>query len=142
MAFSQMVDLGYSIKTVPGVAPASNQAGTVNGSAIDRINFDSIVLFGQTGPVSGSPTSFSIIYKVQHCDASGGTYTDYIPPNASTVAQIVLDAASQSKELTVNIRGAKQFIRIVQVAAFTGGSTPAALASSAVTLGGAYKLPA
>lgn len=135
-AYHEMVDPGASIKSVLGVAPQSSQAATVNGAAIDRAGYMGALVTGLTGTATGSPTTQSTTYKVQD-SADGSTgWADY---NTSATA---LTANDGVKEISVDLRGAKKYIRVVAVVAFTGGSTPAQLIGATVGLTGGERLAA
>lgn len=123
-----------------GIAPVSSQAATVNGVAVDRSGFRSCKVHGLTGAATGTPTTISVAYKVQHSDTSGGTYADYVPTNGGSTFSIT--AASTGGSVDVDLSQAKKFVRVVAVVSFTGGTTPAVLLSAGVLLGGAEFLPA
>lgn len=129
--------IGPEVKFAIGTPPGDIAAGTVVGAAIDRTGFNSMVLEAQTGAVSGSPSAQTVDTKVTHCDTSGGTYTDL---SGAAVAQIA--AANTRKRKSIDLRGAKQFIKISTTTAFTGGTTPKIGQSVVVALGGADSIPA
>jgi hypothetical protein len=123
---------------------AARAAGTVNGAAIDRkpiggTGFDSAKLVVITGAESGSPTARSSACTIQDSDDGTGGWVNYTPPHG--VATLTVAAASSIGEVSVDLSSAKRFIRVVDVVAFTGGTSPTLFASSVVVLGGADELP-
>lgn len=129
--------IGSFLKPAVGTVPAAVAAGTRNGSAIDRSGFSSCVLVAQTGAVAGSPSAQSLDAKLQE-SADGATgWTDI-----AGAAITAVTAASSSGKVNVSLANVKQYIRVVETAAFTGGTTPAMGAASTVILGGADRLPA
>lgn len=118
------------------VSPQSLSGTTAaNGVGIDRSGYDSMKIIGSTGAVSGTPSSFTVTYKLQD-SADNSTFTD-VSGQSFTVA-----AADSENSLNVNLIGLNQYIRVVMTPAFSGGSSPAVLAAAAVSLGGAAVLPA
>jgi hypothetical protein len=121
--------LGTLFKSFIGTVPAAASAGTRNGSAINRrVNGAlalGMTLIAKTGAETGAPSARTLDAKIQD-SADGSTgWADYIPPDQTTVGAITqITAASSIAEVEVNLSGAKAFIRVVDVLAFTGGTTP------------------
>ena len=139
MSMSEQKNIGGYITTQKGTEPANQVAGTVNGAAIDRAALgmpQSATLVGACGAASGTPTAQSVDFKLQHSDASGSGYADL---SGAAVTQMTAD--DQLEYVDVDLSSAKRYIRVVEVVAFTGGSTPAIPTSSQVILGGAERLP-
>jgi hypothetical protein len=131
------------LKTVVGTEPAASAAGTVTGAAIDRTGFTRMALYGRAGAVTGAPTSFTVDAKVQHCDTVGGTYVDWKPAGtAASGAITTLVAASTDSKKSISLVGAKQFLKVVTVTAFVGGTSPTMGNSVTAILGGSDTLPA
>lgn len=138
-----LTDINAYIKTVTAVAPIVASEGTINGSSIDRINYDSCVLLTNTGVSTGSPSSFTVDVKIQHSDTGSGSWTDYTNPNTESAAAVTqITAVSTAGSVGVNLVAAKRYIRVVHVLDFTGGSSPTLAVSAHVILGGAHTLPA
>lgn len=143
MSFNLQTGIGHAIKLVTGIAPLNNAAGTVDGTGVDRTGFHSLVVDAEVGTLEGTPTTVAVDVKVQHSDTLGSGYTDFKPEGTAAsgaVAQIT--AASTRKRKSINLDGAKKYIRVEQVVAFTGGSTPKANTAVVLVLGGAIELPA
>lgn len=128
--------IGSFLKPAVGTVPAAVAAGTRNGFSIDRTGFDSCVLFVQGGAVAGAPSAQSLVSKLQESD-DGSTWTDI-----SGAAIAAITSASSSAKVNVSLATAKQYVRVVETVAFTGGTNPLMGAASAVVLGGASLLPA
>ena len=136
--------VGGEVRCAIGNDPAARSAGAANGTGIDRQGFNSCVLVGKTGAVTGAPSAQTADFKLQHSDTQGGTYTDYTPsvpqPSPSgAVAQIT--AASTIKKRSIDLKTAKRWIRAVCTVAFTGGTSPTLFTDSTIVLGGADTLP-
>lgn len=138
----QTHNVGALVKTAIGVAPIFSAAATINGPAIDRLGYGSCVLAVQTGLDTGTPTTRSVIAKVQHSDDGSTNWTDLAVPVGGSFATSAITAVSSVAEVDVNLAGAKRYIRSVVTVAFTGGSSPTVGVASVVTLGGADKVPA
>jgi len=108
--------------------------GTVTGLAIDRTGYLSGAVVYHAGICPSVPTGFTVSLLITHCDTSGGIYTTF-----DTIATFGLasdlSAASTIKYFDVNLRGAKQFIKITETFTFTGGASPSQLGSVSLVLG-------
>lgn len=132
-------DVGALVKVLKGTPPADASAGTVNGAAIDRNAYGralSAVLHHCCGAASGTPSTQTVDTKLQ--DSADGS-TGWADIADAAAAQLTAD--STEAEVSVNLETAKRYIRVVQVVAFTGGTTPAIEVASTVVLGGPDKKP-
>lgn len=129
-------DVGAEVKVVAGFSPRASAGETINGAAIDRKDFQSCVLHARSGAVSGSPTTVAYDAKLQE-SADGSTGWTDIP--GAAISQIA--AADTEKHVDVNLAGAKRYIRVVAVIAFTGGTSPTLGVAATVVLGGAVVKP-
>jgi hypothetical protein len=135
--------VGGEIKVVSGIQPKARDASTEYGTGVDRTGFASCVLQAMAGPTSGTPTTQTCDVKLQHSDASGSGYVDFQPGGVAAAGAVAqLTAADTSKRKAINLAGAKQYIRVAAVTAFTGGTTPTFASSASLVLGGADTLPA
>jgi hypothetical protein len=125
-------DTGYYVKTVAGIRPAAQAAATVEGPAIDRMDFLSCVLHAFTGAVSGSPTSLTVNVKLQH-SVDGATGWDDL--TGAAIPQIT--AANSTAEKDIDLTMARRFIRAVSTVSFNGGTSPTVLTAASIVLGGA-----
>ena len=130
-------DIGAYLKFKANPPVDVDAAGTINGAAIDRRGYESCVLFAATGDLGGSPSAQSLDAKLQ--DSADGS-TDWTDITGAAVTQIV--AADTEARVDVNLIGVRRYIRVVRVAAFTGGITPTFDAATLVVLGGADKVVA
>jgi hypothetical protein len=134
----RFTDSGAELDGVSGVRPKAATAGTEKGPGVDRTNFRSCKLIGQTGAATGGPSSQSATHKLQHSDTDvDGNYVDF---TGGAIAAHVAD--NQHSELNIDLSGAKQWIRAVAVVALSGGSSPTLPVSSSIVLGGASTTPA
>lgn len=141
MANPNVSNFGARAVSKAGTVPAAASAGTRNGSAIDRLGYGSCIVAANVGASSGTPTSFTLDYKLQD-SADGSTgWADYTPPSG-TAALTQITAASALSSKNIDLAGAKRYLRVVEVLAFVGGSSPTLGCSSVVVLGGAVVKPA
>jgi hypothetical protein len=137
-----MRNIGALIKSIKGINPANAAAGTTNGAAIDRAGvqgknfFQSCVLKGACGAATGAPTTQSVNQKLQ--DSADGS-TGWADIAGAAIAALVAD--NTEAQVDVDLSGAKRFIRVVSLVAFTGGTSPAIPVSAEVILGPAMELP-
>lgn len=142
MSAQTISGVGLEVATRIGVDPAERSAGAANGTGIDRQGFNSCVLVAQSGAVTGAPSAQTLDVKLQHSDAQGSGFVDYQPDGTAAsgaVAQVT--AASSAKKRSINLRGAKRYIRAVATVGFTGGSSPTLHSSALIVLGGADVVP-
>lgn len=126
-----------SDNTQLGNVPVAAAAGTRNGPAVDRRGYASCLLYCAAGAVAGSPSTQTLDAKIQ--DSADGS-TGWADVSGAAVTQIT--AANKMQVKAVSLSAVKRYIRVVEVAAFSGGSTPTIGATSGVILGGADVLPA
>jgi len=137
MSVANVHDMGAYIKIVKGHSPADQVAGTINGAAIERTNFKSCKLHAACGAASGAPSAQSVDSKLQE-SADGST--GWADIAGAAVTQMTGDDEEQTVD--VDLGSALNYIRVVTVVAFTGGTAPAVEVQSAVALGGSMELPA
>jgi len=137
--------LGAIFKSTKGNPPAAVSAGTRNGAAIDRspaggVHYHGLTLHAASGAETGAPSARTLDAKIQD-SADGSTgWADYIPQ--ATVAAIAqITAANAEAEVDVDLSGAKRYVRVVEVVAFTGGTAPTLGAQETVILSGADRTP-
>jgi hypothetical protein len=117
-------DVGAQLKGAGGISPVVS-AIAVEGEAIDRIDYQSCVVFVQTGDGTGD-----VEFKLEDShDGSTGweTFEDYV---------ILLEDENLLGRLDVNLGPAKRFIRVVAT------PTGEIALSAVVALGGAVIKPA
>ena len=127
-----------AIKNVQAIDPIAASA-VQTSAAIDTKGYNSGAVVVVNGAATGTPTSYTVDAKVQHCDTSGGSYADV---SGAAITQIVAD----SKIATIRLAGLggvtiKRYIKVLVTPAMTGGSSPKALIAAVVQLGRAYKEP-
>ncbi len=126
-------NLNDNVKTVKGIAPQAASTA-VNGNGIDRSGYNYAVVACETGATTGTPTSTSVAFKVQD-SADNTTFAD-----VSSATVTIADAAHG--EVNVDLRGLRQYIRVVATPTFVGGTSPTVQISASVVLGDAVVRPA
>lgn len=131
-------EIGAAVNAVIGVVPAARAAGATNGTGIDRsvpggATYDSAVLFTRTGAATGTPDSLTVVAKIQD-SADNSTFADF-EPDGTNVATHTIAAASTSGQISVNLRGANRYVRVVETNAFVAGTSPTVVSCSVLILG-------
>jgi hypothetical protein len=142
MSVISLSGLGPEIKNQIGISPAAPVAGTVNGTGVDRMGFNACVLEVDTGASTGTPGSLTLDVKLQHSDVIGSGYADYVPGVAGSGAVAQITAINSRKRKSIDLRGAKRYVRAVAVTAFVGGTAPTLFQCTKLILAGADTLPA
>lgn len=134
--------IGGLIKGMRGLVRNETGGAEQDGQIIDRRNYESLSLLLGTGVDTGGATNIQIQYRITQSDASDMTgetdlvaLTQWLNGNSAAVA-------SKELEVSVDLSGAKRYIRASQTVTFTGGTTPAIPLALMVALGGAKVLPA
>lgn len=126
-----------AVKNIQAVDPIAASAAQTS-AAIDTKGFNSGAVVIINGAATGSPSGYTVDAKVQHCDASGGSYTDV---TGAAITQIIAD----SKIATIRLSGfgtsLKRYIKIVVTPSLTGGTSPKVLVGATVQLGRAEREP-
>jgi len=134
-------NVGAEILPVAGLPALANSAGTRNGAAIDRLQSGALagscVIAANVGATTGTPSATTYDVRVQ--DSADGS-TGWADVGAAITQKTSLTAALAQRD--VDLTGARRFIRVVEVVAFTGGTTPATPAAVDVILGGFDRVPA
>lgn len=122
----------------------STTAVAVNGNSVNTTGADNAALYARGAAASGSPTGFSIAFKVQESATGTSGWTDALD-NTGTVIGFTLDVHSAAAENVARIEGLnlnrKQYLRAVATPTITGGSSPAAVFFAAIILGNDQQLP-
>ena len=146
MNFALGKKLGVLFKTTKGNPPLANSAGTRNGAAIDRnvaggVAYNGLTLYAASGVETGAPSARTLDAKIQD-SADGSTgWLDYKPDGVNVAAITQITTANAETEVDVDLSGAKRYVRVVEVIAFTGGTTPTLAAQETVILSGADRTP-
>jgi len=130
-----------------GTVPAAVAAATRNGTGIDRATpggalYTGCTLVGSLGATSGTPTSFTATFKLQD-SADNSTYADFVPGGEVAAAGALTEntTASTLAEKDINLSAARRYIRVVEVVAFVGGTSPTIGVCSQVILYGSDRTP-
>lgn len=123
--------------------PLANSAGSRNGTAMEIGGTRSIVLSVNVGATSGTPTSFTIIYKLQD-SLDNSTFADATDVEGNGVT-LTITAASAAYEKDVDLsracRAAATHVRWVETVAFVGGTSPTVLSGATIIKGPGQSLP-
>lgn len=120
---------------LPTVTPLS--AGTTTGLWLDRNGFLSAVVSLATGAVAGAPTAQSVTVTLKTSDASDGSGAVDLKNMDGVAVTLALTAGSAVINKDVDLLGAKKYIGVSVVTAFTGGTTPSVPVDLTVVLGDA-----
>ncbi|WP_223645533.1 hypothetical protein [Corallococcus sp. EGB] len=143
MSAPHIGQIGAYVAVRLGTPPAALPAGARQGSGYDRLTLgESCVLVAATGAVTGGPTAQGYEVKLQHSSDNGASdaWADYVPAGPGS-ASVQLTAPNAFAEKDVDLGAAKQFIRVAEATALTGGTTPSLQACAFVVFGGALTLP-
>lgn len=128
-------NLGTRLLATVLLAPALRAAGTVNATGIDAFSggnhFDAATAVINIGALAGTPSSFSVVAKLQE-SANNSDWTDVDGVTATYTAE------SAVHKLDYSPSGLKRYRRINFVVAFVSGTSPT-VAISAVELAGDAK---
>ena len=131
-----MKQITHSVAIRPSTL-TNQSAGAVNGDAIDTMGYSDLCLYGQVGSASGTPDSFTAIFKLQD-SADGST-------NWADVTGMVLSTITTAKgKAKLNVPGLwknRRYVRVVSTVAFVGGTSPAIPCEGGVLLGLAASEP-
>jgi hypothetical protein len=129
------VGVGTKISVQMAVAPIAADS-LQTSAAIDRKGFFSAVLVVENGAATGSPSSYTVNAKMQHCATSDGQFNDV---TGEVITQIVANGVKQ--ELNIDLRSYERFVKVLVTPALAGGSSPKALISAVLVLGDSYIEP-
>lgn len=130
-------NIGAYIKPVIGIVPLDNAAGTRTGAAIDTRGYGSFTLIGFVGAASGTPDTQSATYSIE---TSADGVNNWAAVAGAACSAITAD--DSSAEVDVDCVKTLRYVRVSEVVAFTGGTTPKVEGAAVVVLGGATDLPA
>lgn len=130
-------NIGGYVAARSSLPPVAAVAGTRTGTSVDRLGFASCVIVHSCAAVAGAPTTQAIDLKLQDSD-DGSAFADVA---GYAFAQKTTGTA-ELRELDLNLAKARRFVRLVEVVAFTGGTTPSVVSAPVIILGGADRLVA
>jgi hypothetical protein len=134
-------DIGAYISTANlSHAPAANAAGTRNGTSLEIGATRSIVLTANVGARTGTPTSFSVSYKLQD-SLDNSTFADVTGVANATLTITAAGAHELDVDLSRFCREAATHVRFLETVAFVDGTSPTVLAAATITRGPGQNLP-
>lgn len=136
MSHDNKNNIGAFLAIRQGLAPLANAAGTRNGTGVDRQLQRSVTIVCNTGAATGSPSSGTLDVKLQD-SADNSTFADIsgaaFSQKTTTTAEI--------RSINVDLSGAARYVRVVEVTALTGGTSPTLPNSVSLVFGGSQELP-
>lgn len=138
-----MKSTGDEIKTLVALAPQAKAAGALNGIGIDVKGFKSAVFTCVRGAETGSPTAYTIAFKLQE-STDNSTFSDISGVTVTMTGDISTDSDQDeiATEFELDLTDSTyRYVRVVSTPAFTGGSTPTVLVAATVSLGEATSKP-
>lgn len=119
------------LKAVVGIASDNHAAGTVNGSAIDRVGFEEALVVVNSG---ANGTGGTVDIKVQEADTTtSGDFTDVTGANFTQITESNDNNVYAGR---LNLIGRKRYLRVVAMV-----GTAACDLGVDVILGAAKELP-
>lgn len=110
-----------------GPVAAISSDGATNGATIDKQAlsevFDEALFVSHVGATSGSPTSFSVVTKIQD-SANGSNWDDVTDTQIVEAATKTISAINTVSTLAVRLSALRRYVRMVETVTLTGGSSP------------------
>lgn len=139
-----IVQIGHRYKADNvALSPASQAAGTRNGTSYDVSKYGSGTVVANVGAASGTPTTISVTYTLQTSPDGSSGWTTLKNIDGNDVV-LTVTAASTAKELDFNLQYVPQddhYLRALETVAFTGGTSPAVVTGATLIFGGSQRLP-
>lgn len=136
------IDFDFELNPVAALAAATLSGTTAaNGENIDLQAYGGggVIAVG-VGSASGSPTSYTVTFKMQTAPDNGsgapGTYADATDP-AGVALSAVISADKGVAQLRVDPTYQNRWVRVVATPAFTGGTSPSVPAFAVAELAAA-----
>jgi hypothetical protein len=127
--------------------PAQSLSGStaVSGAYFDTKGFQTAVLRANAQAASGTPTTATVVFKLQEsASTTGSTFVD-AKDNSGTLISGTVNVTGAAGDVLARIEGLglnrKRYLRIVATPAFTGGTTPATLAFAEIIASRAFLQP-
>jgi len=116
----------------------STTATPVNGNHVDTIGGDNAALYARAAAASGSPTGFTVAFKVQESADGSTSWTDALD-NTGVAIGFTVDCHAAAAENIARIEGLglnrKRYLRAVATPTITGGSSPATVFVANIIIG-------
>lgn len=129
MKHKYLKNLVKGIRALPAASPG-NSAGNVNGSTIDMTAQPEVfagIVFIDVGTPTGTPSSFSVTYRLQ-------TSTDAFSTDTRDVATVTAIAAGLTF-IPFDPNGVSTSLRVRRELTFVGGTSPTLPDSAILVLG-------
>lgn len=131
--------LSDKVKAYAGLAPVAGTGSYQNGAWVDRTNYAAalaLVLYTTSGGVTGG----AIKFKIEDATDGSGTGSATFLAEVSTTLGAGPNVTGVIQQ-AVDLRGARQYVRIAVDSDPTGG-TPASIVGACLVLGNPTKKPA
>ena len=128
------------------IDPQSNDTNStpVNGNSVDTLGGDNAALYARCAAASGSPTTFTVAFKVQESADGSTNWTDALD-NTGTAIGFTLNCKTAAAENLARIEGLnlnrKRYLRAVATPTIAGGSSPATAFVASIVIGNNGQLP-
>ena len=120
-------DMANNVFNAVSLAAAASVAATLNGAAVDCTDVDGpIHAIIHTGASANTPTTVSVVSKLQESDDGSNNWTDC--PSLSSVAAL---AAVNSSQI-IRAQRTKKYCRTQSALTFTGGSSPTLVVGTSI----------
>src|SRR5574343_419651 len=124
--FNRVDALVTQIAQIRPVAAISSN-GATNGATIDKQAlsevFEEALFVSHVGATSGSPTSFSVVTKIQD-SADGSNWSDITDTQIVEAATKTISDINTVSTLAVRLSALRRYVRMVETVTLTGGSSP------------------
>lgn len=126
------------LKYVTAIEPKNSEAATINGNAINKKGFRSASFCLVVGIPEGTPTDYTVAWKIQEKELSGDQFADV----SGLTGEITgASEAYQAGIIDANLEDRKTYVRVVAVVTFTDGTTPKIPIACMAVLGNPYTTP-
>lgn len=133
---------GKHFIALPPIA-ATAASATTNGTAIDKalLQYKEGMFVAQLGAATGTPAGVSVAFQVQD-SADNSAWANVTDPTlVENAGLLTLTAVSTIGRVAFRPKGLRRYVRLVQVNALTGGSSPTIFASADCYLYGPERTP-
>ena len=103
-----------------------------NGTGLDKTGYEGGIVVAQVGSTTGTPTSFTVTFKLQH-SKDNSVWVDALDANQAAISGAL--TAAGALKLRIDATYLFKFIRVVATPVFVGGTSPTAVISSELLLG-------
>jgi hypothetical protein len=103
-----------------------------NGTGFDKTGYEGGLVVAQVGSTTGTPTSFTVTFKLQH-SKDNSVWADALDANNAAISGVL--TAVGALKLRIDGVYLYKYLRVVATPVFVGGTSPTAVISSELLLG-------